>query len=472
QQRLALGPDVPLAVQQWQDLIAVNYPARRRGVRRMDTVREARAKCPELVLVHVPTFSGSSPAAYHQNPSASTHKASLDEYRRVSRTVMGLFKQMCPTMGKASIDEAYLDVSEQMRSKVLADLDRGALELVDGRASAAAAMAGDPAFGAPIYDEGVAEEVELPLPAVYWVAATRKGKEAEPATTGTGMVTEYGVLVGDAPQISYGWGDLVLRHAAVFAQHVRRALFQQLGYRASAGIAHNRFLAKIGSGLHKPNQQTVFPQSQVAGFMYSFPIASIPSLGGKLGALVAAAFGAQTAGDLAGYTAEHMALKIGVENALHVHNRCRGIDDSPVVDSKEPASFTSTKHFPQPVAGMAQLDRWILINSADLWARVSEEWAERRRWPRSLTVSYTASGQTHRSKTVPFPPRDAKGGGGSSDTVAAATRACLADIASGPQKQQLFPLSLIALSAKSFQREQAGAALMERWLSRSRTGAP
>ncbi|KAJ2714220.1 N-acetyltransferase eso1 [Coemansia spiralis] len=472
QLRLALSPDVPLAVQQWQGLIAVNYPARRRGVKRMDTVWEAREKCPELVLVHVPTFTDTSPAAYHANPSVSTHKASLDEYRRVSRRVMDVFKRLCPTMGKASIDEAYLDVSGPMRSAVLADLDRGALELVDGRgAAAAAAMAGGLAFSAPIYDEDSAGEAELPLPAVYWVAASRKGKEAEPATTGTGTVTEYGVLVGDAPQVSYSWGDLLLRYAAVFARDARSTLFQELGYRASAGIAHNRFLAKIGSGLHKPDQQTVFPQSQVGTFMYSFPIASIPSLGGKLGALAVAAFGAQTAGDLAGYTLEQMALKLGAENAQHVYNRCRGIDDSPVVDSKEPASFASTKNFPQPVTGMAQLDRWISINSADIWARVSEEWEERRRWPRSLTVSYTTSGQQQRSKTVQFPPRDPRGAVGSPDAVAAATHTCLVAIASGVH-YPLFPLSAIALTAKSFQRGAAGAALMEKWLSRPKTGPP
>ncbi|KAJ2451939.1 N-acetyltransferase eso1 [Coemansia sp. RSA 2424] len=34
QLRLGIGPDVPLAVQQWQGLIAVNYAARARGVKR------------------------------------------------------------------------------------------------------------------------------------------------------------------------------------------------------------------------------------------------------------------------------------------------------------------------------------------------------------------------------------------------------------------------------------------------------
>ncbi|KAJ1732614.1 N-acetyltransferase eso1 [Coemansia biformis] len=473
QLRLALSPDAPLAVQQWQGLIAVNYPARRRGVKRMDTVREAREKCPELMLVHVPTFTDNSPAAYHQSPSASTHKACLDEYRRVSRKIMELFRRLCPTMGKASIDEAYLDVSEQMRARILEDLDRGALELVDGRGAAAAAAARDLRFDALSCDGDA--DAEVPLPAVYWVTASRKGKEKEPAGTGAAAATEYGVLVGDAPDVSYGWADLLLRYAAEFARDARGTLLRELGYRASAGIAHNRFLAKIGSGLNKPDQQTVFPQSQVDTFLQTFPIASIPSLGGKLGALVVTAFDAETAGDLARYTQEQMAFKLGPEHAQHVYNRCRGIDDSPVVDTREPSSFSSTKNFsPQPVADMAQLDRWVSMNSMDLWARVLEEWETRRRWPRSLTVSYTTSGQPQRSKTVPFPPREQRGARGSPDVVADAARACLAAIASGGApgaQQRLFPLAAITLTAKSFQRGQAGAALMERWLARPRTGA-
>lgn len=47
----------PLAVQQWDGLIAVNYEARKFGVKRGDRADAARQKCPEIMLVHVETIS-------------------------------------------------------------------------------------------------------------------------------------------------------------------------------------------------------------------------------------------------------------------------------------------------------------------------------------------------------------------------------------------------------------------------------
>ena len=54
--RLGLDPAQPLAVQQWQGIIAVNYPARDAGIRRHHTAAEARRLCPTIALVHVETI--------------------------------------------------------------------------------------------------------------------------------------------------------------------------------------------------------------------------------------------------------------------------------------------------------------------------------------------------------------------------------------------------------------------------------
>jgi len=45
-----------MAVQQWNSIIALNYPAKALGVKRSMTVYEALAACQELTLVHVSTF--------------------------------------------------------------------------------------------------------------------------------------------------------------------------------------------------------------------------------------------------------------------------------------------------------------------------------------------------------------------------------------------------------------------------------
>lgn len=55
--RLGIPASTPLAVQQWDGIIAVNYSARKFGVRRGDRAEGALSKCPQIRLVHVETIS-------------------------------------------------------------------------------------------------------------------------------------------------------------------------------------------------------------------------------------------------------------------------------------------------------------------------------------------------------------------------------------------------------------------------------
>ena len=59
QKRLNISSNVPVAVQQWEGLIAINYPARAAGITRHMRVHEAKALCPELQCVHVETIGAS-----------------------------------------------------------------------------------------------------------------------------------------------------------------------------------------------------------------------------------------------------------------------------------------------------------------------------------------------------------------------------------------------------------------------------
>lgn len=54
---------------------------------------------------------------------------------------------------------------------------------------------------------------------------------------------------------------------AVVALRLRAAVFDQLGYTASAGIACNKLLAKIVSARNKPNKQTVVLPRAVEALM-------------------------------------------------------------------------------------------------------------------------------------------------------------------------------------------------------------
>ncbi|GJD12829.1 N-acetyltransferase eso1 [Galdieria sulphuraria] len=126
--RLGLDPSTPLCVQQWDGVIAVNYAAREYGISRHERIEKVKEKCPNCVLVHVETVGfpdQSSSRENVSNPDLLNHgksetKVSLDRYREASAKIFQLLFSYSELCEKASIDEAYLDVSEQVQDILVA----------------------------------------------------------------------------------------------------------------------------------------------------------------------------------------------------------------------------------------------------------------------------------------------------------------------------------------------------------------
>lgn len=69
--------------------------------------------------------------------------------------------------------------------------------------------------------------------------------------------------------------------ATYIAQDIRHKIYQQLKLTASAGIAPNKFLAKVASDWKKPNGQFVVTPEEVDAFMLELPVKKIPGVGKK-----------------------------------------------------------------------------------------------------------------------------------------------------------------------------------------------
>ena len=67
--------------------------------------------------------------------------------------------------------------------------------------------------------------------------------------------------------------------ATAVAEHIRADIYQLTGLTASAGVAPNKFLAKVASDWHKPNGICVIKPSQVQAFIHDLPLKKIPGVG-------------------------------------------------------------------------------------------------------------------------------------------------------------------------------------------------
>lgn len=69
--------------------------------------------------------------------------------------------------------------------------------------------------------------------------------------------------------------------ATLIAEQIRADIFNELQLTASAGIAPNKFIAKIASDENKPNGQCVVPPDKVDAFVETLDLKKIPGVGPK-----------------------------------------------------------------------------------------------------------------------------------------------------------------------------------------------
>lgn len=116
--------------------------------------------------------------------------------------------------------------------------------------------------------------------------------------------------------------------ASLMAQEIRERIRAEVGITASAGIAPNKFIAKVASDWNKPDGQFVVRPQDVDAFVAALPVKKIFGVGkvtaGKLNRL-----GVNTCGDLRAWSVADLTREFGSFGAS-LHRLCRGIDERPV----------------------------------------------------------------------------------------------------------------------------------------------
>lgn len=117
--------------------------------------------------------------------------------------------------------------------------------------------------------------------------------------------------------------------ATLIAKDIRRAIHEELNLTASAGIAPNKFLAKVASDWRKPNGQFAVPPHQVAEFVRALPVSSIFGVG-RVTEEKLKSKGLHTCEDIQKLELFELKRLFG-SRAMDYFNLSRGIDDREVV---------------------------------------------------------------------------------------------------------------------------------------------
>uniref|UniRef100_A0A8C7KEY8 DNA polymerase eta n=1 Tax=Oncorhynchus kisutch TaxID=8019 RepID=A0A8C7KEY8_ONCKI len=316
-------------------IIAVSYEARAHGVTRNMWADDAKKLCPDLQVARVRESHG---------------KADLTHYREASVQVFEVMSRFA-VLERASIDEAYMDLTAAIEQRLKSMTD----QQVDPQLLKTSHVQGYPR--APLDQEEARRSSGLQ----QWLSSVSGGS---------------------------GCAELQLALGAVIVEEMRAAVEQHTGYRCSAGISHNKVLAKLACGLNKPNRQTLLPLGSVPELFNSLPIGKIRNLGGKLGASITETLEVENMGDLTRFSQAQLGQHFGDKTGQWLYDMCRGIDFEAVKPRQLPKSIGCSKNFPgkTSLTTREQVQHWLYQLALELEERLTKDRELNGRVAKQLTV--------------------------------------------------------------------------------------
>ncbi len=267
---------------------AASYEARRFGVRSAMPMARAVRLCPELLIVR-PDFA---------------------RYRAASQRVMAILRECTPLVEPLSLDEAYLDVTENL------------------------------------------------------------------------------------------WGVPLARDVAV---QLKKNILNETGLTASAGVAPNKFLAKIASGWHKPDGLTVIPPGRVEAFLQQLPVEALWGVG-PVTAKKLRALGIQKLVDVRGFDETALRKTVG-GLAAQLKRLAWGEDPREVKPDRPWKSISAETTYPEDLQRLAEMRAEV----ERLARRVAASLEKKNLYARAVTLKLRYSDFTTvtRSHTTGTPTRAA-----------------------------------------------------------------
>jgi DNA polymerase-4 len=138
--------------------------------------------------------------------------------------------------------------------------------------------------------------------------------------------------------------------ATWLAEKIRKEIYEQTQLTASAGIAPNKFLAKLASDWHKPNGQFVIPPEDIAAFMPALPVSKIFGVG-KVTLRKLNNLGIETCADLQKMDVIALSKHFGIFGQ-RLFELCRGHDERPVNSNRERKSISVENTYSEDISDL------------------------------------------------------------------------------------------------------------------------
>ena len=223
-----------------------------------------------------------------------------------------------------------------------------------------------------------------------------------------------------------------IESATGVAQAIRAAIREETRLTASAGVAPNKFLAKIASDWRKPDGLFVIKPHHVERFLPPLPVGRLPGVG-RASERLLEAHKIKTVGELQRLDRRDLRYLFG-SFGDRLWELARGIDERAVVADREVKQISSENTFPRDLA-MLELRAFLVEAGREVW----REAEKRRRLPRTVTVKLRTPDFTTRTRSA-TPQRSPH----SADEVVELALALLARFDFSPQSR--FRLAGVGLS--------------------------
>ncbi|MEZ4883940.1 MAG: DNA polymerase IV [Chitinophagales bacterium] len=187
--------------------------------------------------------------------------------------------------------------------------------------------------------------------------------------------------------------------ATYVAQEIKNRIFEETNLTATAGISFNKFLAKIASGMNKPNGLTVIHPKDAVAFVETLAVEKFHGVG-KVTAKKMSNLGILTGKDLKEWTEKALIQHFGKVGG-HFYRISRAIDERPVEPNRARKSVSAEDTFAEDVTELE-----VMLEQLQ---KITEIVAQRMKNTASFGKTVTLKIKYHdfqiqtRSKTVYYP---------------------------------------------------------------------